>query len=344
MTTVPGDFAGAAALLDAARTPSDVFGTDSTAANRIYRELAKLVHPDRVTGPDAVRANAVFEQLNALWTRFSGPTVTIASKRHNYTVGSIVARGDLANLYGATISDPTATHSDVVLKVGRDPQCNDLLAAEAHALKRIATRGDEKYRGYVPTLLESFTYREPVTGIDRKANVLVRAEGFVSLAEVRTAYPDGLDPRDAAWMWRRLLVALGYAHQAGVIHGAVLPEHVLIHPAEHGLMLIDWCYSAIDGGLIPALVPGYTGWYPREVANGERPGPGTDIFLATGCIVALVGDRMPDALARFARGCTLAPLTARPDDAWKLLAELDEVLQKLYGKRVFRPFTMPAIN
>ncbi|MHB1432517.1 MAG: hypothetical protein ACYCVZ_10430 [Streptosporangiaceae bacterium] len=33
---------------------------------------------------------------------------------------------------------------------------------------------------------------------------------------------------------------------------------------------------------------------------------------------------------------------SRPDDARRLLAELDEVLARLFGPRRFRPFTMPA--
>ena len=44
-------------------------------------------------------------------------------------------------------------------------------------------------------------------------------------------------------MWRRLLTALGWAHRARLVHGAVFPEHVLIHPELHGLVLVDWCYA-----------------------------------------------------------------------------------------------------
>ena len=108
------------------------------------------------------------------------------------------------------------------------------------------------------------------SGVRRHANLIGALGGFRSLAEVRSAFPAGLDPRDAAWMWRRLLVAIGAAHRAGVIHGAVLPEHVLIHPAEHGLVLVDWCYS-VSGparrgpghrAALPALVPEH----PRSLA------------------------------------------------------------------------------
>ena len=76
----------------------------------------------------------------------------------------------------------------------------------------------------VPELRDSFTYRDQSSGADHVVNVLDHPQGMVSLAAVRSAYPDGLDPRDVAWMWRRLLVALGVAHRAGLVHGAVLPD------------------------------------------------------------------------------------------------------------------------
>ena len=47
-------------------------------------------------------------------------------------------------------------------------------------------------------------------------------------------------------------------------------------------------------------------------------------------------------MASFAAGCTLANPRRRPADAWELLAEFDEVLDRLYGSRTFRPFAMPA--
>jgi hypothetical protein len=55
-----------------------------------------------------------------------------------------------------------------------------------------------------------------------------------------------------------------------------------------------------------------------------------------------MGPRAHPRLLRFARGCTLAAPRMRPQDAWRLLAELDELLGDLYGPRTFRPFALPA--
>jgi hypothetical protein len=64
--------------------------------------------------------------------------------------------------------------------------------------------------------------------------------------------------------------------------------------------------------------------------------------MAARCMTWLMGDRAPRELRAFADGCRLPALHARPDDAWRLLGELDEVLERLYGPRTFRPFAMPA--
>jgi hypothetical protein len=129
----------------------------------------------------------------------------------------------------------------------------------------------------------------------------------------------------------------------GLVHGAVLPEHVMIHPGEHGLTLLDWCYSAGDhSDRVPAIVERYRHWYPPEVLDRRAPGPSTDIYLATRCVTQLMGERAPKPLIDFARGCALPNLRRRPHDAWMLLGELDELLERLYGPRRFRAFALPA--
>ncbi|KXK60817.1 serine/threonine protein kinase [Micromonospora rosaria] len=320
-------------LVATARTDDDLFGADAPA--RRYRELCAALHPDRLGAADErVRAQATeaFVRVTTRWraSRPGGTGSPVVLGDHR--LGALRYAGDLADLY--------EVGADTLLKLPRNPSDNDLMAREVHALRTIEERGDPRYLPYVPRLVDSFRHREPGTGAERRINVLATVPGLHSLDEVRRAYPDGLDARDAAWMWRRLLVALGLAHRAGVVHGAVLPRHVLIEPDGHGVVLVDWCFSTPVGGSVPALVPGHGDWYPPEV-TGKRPaGPGTDLWLATGCMTWLMGDRAPRELRAFARGCRQAALRSRPDDAWRLLGELDQVLERLYGPRTFRPFTL----
>ncbi|MFG3422861.1 serine/threonine protein kinase [Micromonospora sp. NPDC049460] len=313
-------------LVAAARTDADLFGADEPA--RRYRELVAALHPDRVPADSAVRAEAT-DAFVRVTTRWRARRVTVLG---GYRLGAPAHSGDLADLYDVG--------ADRLLKLPRRPTDNDLMAREAHALRALAERGDPRYLPYVPRLVEEFRHRDPDTGAERRVTVLATAPGMHDLTEVRRAYPDGLDARDAAWMWRRLLVALGLAHRAGVVHGAVLPPHVLIEPDGHGVVLVDWCFSVVGGGAVPALVPGHEDWYPAEVVAKRPCGPGTDIAMATRCMTWLMGPRAPRELLAFAQGCLRPALNARPGDAWRLLRELDEVLDRLYGPRTFRPFTL----
>jgi hypothetical protein len=319
-------------LVAAGAEPADSGpGAAGGAAGHAYRMLVKLVHPDAAPAGRGPAATVAFARLARLWSERDGRVLT--TRRATYRVGGPVASGDIAELYAV---DGEAA----LLKLPRRPEDNDLMRAEAAALSTLARDGDPKFRAYAPRLLESFTH-EDAARARRTANVIARQRGFVSLAEVHTAYPGGLDPRDVAWMWRRLLTGLGWAHHAGLVHGAVLPEHVLIHPGEHGLVLVDWCYAVPSGATIPALVAKHRAAYPSEVTAREPATAATDIFMAAGLLLRLIGDP-PVPLRRFARGCRYDKPRMRPQDAWHLLAEFDELLDDLYGPRRFRPFAMPA--
>ncbi|WP_250007115.1 molecular chaperone DnaJ [Actinoplanes sp. M2I2] len=276
------------------------------AGEAAYRSYAKVVHPDAVTGAQRATATEAFAKLSRLYRE--------RSRR--------VAVGDVADL----VTGDRGT----LVKIPRDPADSDLMEAEADALRRLWDQGDPKYRPYAPMLVESYRHEDDERK-RRRVNVLQRLDGFVPLSEVGKR-----DPRDVAWIWRRLLVGLGWAHRADVVHGAVLEEHVLIHPEQHGVALVDWCYS---GTRVKAIVARRRDAYPPEVVNDKTAGPATDIYMATGLMTRLMEDP-PRRLRRFADGCAYDKPRMRPQDAWRLLDELDEVLHSLYGPRTFRPFTI----
>ncbi|QXJ25177.1 molecular chaperone DnaJ [Actinomadura graeca] len=338
-----GTLDDALARLAGARTPAGLFGDDAEEAAQRYRRLARLVHPDATGG----RTREAFIRLNELWRAYTDadPHV-VTTRRHSYRLDGDPIGGDLAELYAA---EPGTPPRRMLLKMPRDPRDSDLIEREAVALRQLPKDGDGRFLPYVPRIVESFRHRDASTGALRQVNALVALDGFHTLAEVGRAHPGGLDPRDAAWMWRRLLVGLGFAHRAGVLHGAVLPDHVLVHPGEHGLVLVDWCYSVPGcyagtdpSGRVPAMVGRYEDWYPPEVPARQAASPATDIFMATRCMTRLMGAEAPTAMRSFARGCLLRAQNRRPADAWRLLAELDELLERLYGPRRFRPFRMPG--
>jgi serine/threonine protein kinase len=322
--------AAAIALIEAAKGPRDIFGDASTDerdaradhAHRTYRRLARLIHPD-ATASDK-RATSAFAKLSALWQQYRAGA------------SDVFASGDIANLIRVPAPQPW---EPALLKLARDPADADLMTREAAALRWLAANGDPQFLPYVPRLYETRRYADPGTGSIRRGNVLERLDGFIALDKVRERSPDGLDPRDVAWIWRRVLVAIGFAHRTGLIHGAVLPPHIMIQPNDHGLTLIDWCYSCggPNPGNLPAAVARYRDWYPPELGAGYAPGEDLDIYLATKSMLALIASPVPGPLAAFAAGCTLAKMR-RPTDAWGLLREFDDLIERMWGPRKFRPF------
>lgn len=337
------DFTAAVAAVTEEDDPTTLFGPragDGSAARKRYLALAKALHPDTVGDSEKTTANRAFTLLGRRWREHRDDTrgtVTIGGTTHRLSRNPRM--DDIAACY-RLYDDAGATGDE--LRLARDPADNDLIRAEADALDRIAAEGDPKFAAYAPPRAKTIRIKDDATGIERCGNVLPRPDGFVSLRDVADGYPDGLHPKDAAWMWRRLLVAIGQAHRCGIVHGAVIPEHVLIHPEQHGLLLTDWYYAVPAGRRLSAVAAHTATAYPAEVFNRRPVAASLDIFMATRCMTGLIGSRIPAELERFARGCTLGNARARPRDAWALLAELDDVLHRLWGPRVFRPFSMPS--
>jgi hypothetical protein len=340
--------------LAAANDAAEVFGPLHTIEElrRAYRQLAKTCHPD-LHPADGEAAREAFVRLTRwheiAWAQLrngtygqrpasvASPVIRLRHKKHEYEVQSTVAfGGDFANVHRA-MHDLTP----VAVKVARQACDNDLLIAERTALHRITGQVDARYRPFFPRLLDGFTYQDE-SSEPRATNVLSWVGGAYTLAEIRQEYETGLDPKDVAWIWRRLLVTLGAAHRTGIVHGAVLPPHVCVLPAAHGLVLIGWTCAVEVGRPIRAISLAYEPWHPKEVMTKEPATPATDIAMGAHCMLFLMREDAPAALSRFFRGCMLPSPRQRPPDAWALLREFDELLARLWGPRRFHPFAVSA--
>lgn len=162
----------------------------------------------------------------------------ISSPNQEYTVGKKLFEGDVADLYETKYVKRFVSY-ERLLKVARTRRDNDLLENEASVLRVLypPRAKDEKFYRYLPKLADSFLHES------RRVNVLPYFDEYVSLEQIIQAYPQGVHFRDMVWMFKRLLASIGFAHTQGVIHGAVLPSHVLVHPTEHGSKLIGWSYA-----------------------------------------------------------------------------------------------------
>jgi serine/threonine protein kinase len=361
-----------------ANNPEDLFGllndaTDKVKAGRtLYFQLSKKVFPDLfISDEDKKIAETAFKKLHFLWETaeakindgiygtFSAriPTfdeITIKTRRREYQVLDQINQGEITNVYRCSFKDGA---DDCVgsIKMARDPMDNDLIENEARILKQL--RDVPKYQdfhSYYPDLLESVSYVDQADKKMRKANIFREYYELYSLTEVKKQYPNGLDPKDMAWIYRRLLVATGFSNKNQIINGAILPPFIFIQPENHGLVLTEWSYAVADPLItderISAINQAYRQWYPQEVFNKEIPTPSIDILMGARSMIDLLGGdpssgnlpgSIPDKMQRFFRDCLKPNPSTRPQDAWLMLEKFDHLITDLWGPRKFRPFTMP---
>jgi serine/threonine protein kinase len=353
-------------LLRLADCPEAMFGPGPMTAEdvkRVYHSLVKVAHPDRYVSDLEAQslAQVVFTGLTTWYSAalakiaagtygdrtpfvaqpVHAETHVIKAPKRQYVVSERIGHdGDLADVYRCVYSEG---HTDkaAAFKIARSPADNDLLENESKILSTLypESQAKEGYYRLLPKLCDSFVLQG--NGIRRRVNILSLAEGYVSIADVKRAYPNGLDYRDAAWMFKRVLMVLGFVHRSGLVHGAVLTAHVLVHPIRHGAKLIDWCYAVQSGQRIRALSKPEKHLYAPEVAKKEPALPQTDIYMLAATMKTLIGPSCPEHLQVFLSTCLFANPNRRPHDAWTLHEEFDELLFRLVGKPAYRPLTMP---
>jgi hypothetical protein len=265
--------------------------------------------------------------------------VAIRGPKRTYLLHDRLAAGDVANIHLAETETETE-ETPFLLKVSRVSEGASVLDNEGRLLNRLLTVvGDTTYRKYLPPLVESFTEQER----QRRVNVFRHDPGFYTLEQVHARHP-ALEGRHLAWIFKRLLTVLGFCHRQRIVHGAVLPPHVLLHAADHGLRLVGWGQAVSQGRRLTLISTRFREWYPSEVFRKQPAAAGTDLFLAARCLIYLAGgdvaaDRMPDAvptpMQRLLRSCLLEGHGMRPNDAWNLMDEFDGLLRRLYGPPKF---------
>ncbi|MFB7616584.1 protein kinase [Kitasatospora sp. NPDC056181] len=171
-----------------------------------------------------------------------------------------------------------------------------------------------------------------------------------SLADVISQ--DGtLQPRAAAEVGGQVLAALHRGHQLGVLHRDVKPANVLLERGTGRVVLLDFGIATYEGSTEltrPGDLVGSPDYLAPERAQGDRPGPASDLWglgatlyaavegespfrrtspLTT--LAAVVGDPLPEPRRAGALGPVLAALMAkdpadRPsaDEAARMLAEV----------------------
>lgn len=138
------------------------------------------------------------------------------------------------------------------------------------------------------------------------------APGFgSSLAEAQATSGGGIPPIAAVWVWRRVLEALGFIHDSGLAHGAVLAQHCMVQDGEHGLKLVGFSHA-------------------KKGAHA-----GDDVAQSARMMLSVTHPSMPASLAQLASNVADAKPNHWP--ARRVHEELGALARREFGPPSFHP-------
>jgi len=294
--------------------------------------------------PQAVSAS-VFRQAFAAWNspETYGITEYWSIGTSRWKMLRPVASGEISDVFQAERARRPSER--VLLKVLRRAEDTVHLEREWEVLRRLQA---SKAPG--ATLLTSLAPQPVACGRvehgpyeGRHALAIRWACGFRhTLESVRQAFPQGIDPRISIWVWRRILELLTALHRSGIVHGAVLPPHVLLEDGEHGARLAGYGRAGESGSQLPRVSPAY-----EQLYSGRRLTPRLDVMMSARCVAFALGSQcdctdvpatVPEATAELVRRIA----REGADDAWQVREAVGKAARNDFGPPRFCPLIIPS--
>lgn len=307
------------------------------------RQLLKQTHPD-LHPNDKDKAEKAFVHVNLIWTKRNDPTPTkagsshtaastipddtIITKKHSYLISKPRRANNGVNFYDATYD---AGQTKVNLVIATHPKISTALIEGTKNLKIIRAAIPADYIEFFPETLDAFHIQQD-KGVKFSGIAQPSTKEFYSLAEVAEDYPKGISAKDVAWMYRRMLVALGNTHDAGYAHGAPTKDAFLIYPETHSLVLTNWQFSQELGRNVSMVTADIKKYYEDDRKITAKK----DLQIASAAAAGLLHETSPKRIRVFLNGMSRYPT----NDARQALQEFDSLLKELYGERLFHPFRM----
>lgn len=239
-----------------------------------------------------------------------------------------LGEGEISQVYLAQRLGPMPLLATV--KISSAPGAAARYAREAQVLTELQSAEAEAESAYCSQHLPVVLGQGVVPGPgNRHALIMRHPSGFWgSLAALNARFPQGLDPRHAVWIWRRLLDVLHYLHAQGWSHGDIRPEHALVHPADHGLRVIGW--TSAKKGASPA----------EQARDLQRSARVVKVLLCGGANLATLPDAVPRELAMLVMQASQEEAFCRQQGAAGLDTSLRAAARAAFGPPAFVPLTV----
>lgn len=337
--------------IEQAKLPEDLFGDcDLNEMKTTYTYLMKVVHPDRHFGAD--RATHAAARLTQLYLSAqdrmrrgiygSRPVLMqFKTRRHNYIIHERTGIMGIADIFTGMMDDT----EPVIFHVASQPTetIGSLIKHEAKALIKLHEPKDDgavSWQSMLPKLIECIDI--PVNGKPHKCNVYKDTlQGFVSLAEVERKFGSaGIDGKDVAWMLRRALDVLGYAHSIGVIHGGLNPTNIFVGPGDiHQVVIANWQNAILDpDDRVRSVEKDYRFCVAPEILKKQPASPASDLFSLGQSFLRVCGSNTSKRVSLFLQSFILASPVQRPQNAFEIRKEFTRMIRELWGEAKYHPF------
>lgn len=270
----------------------------------------------------------------------------------HWALNKCTAHGDIADVYtGQRARWPTEL---AVLKMLRDHKDIDLFDNEwdvLQVLHRSDAPGADSFTMLIPQpIIHGDISNGSYAG--KRVNVYRWMSGFYhTFEEVLQAYPQGIPPRASVWIWRRILEVLSFIHNSGMVHGAVLPSHLLVQENEHGILLVGYSSAGRFGEKIRISSHRFESFYQLTRRSFSTLTPQLDLIMSARCMVAILGGNpetgslpatVPKHLTDIVRQIAFSdPASLARNDAWAIREELGVIAGEVFGPPQFIPIMMP---
>lgn len=324
-------------------------------AQKIFRSLLKICHPDANEKSNADSAAEVFIQLKTLWDNYSdAENQILTSFSHN---GRTYSNAVFFN--GDAIADNYIVEGDdglrYLIRLLKNEANLDIFANESVILNDLASlEGWEHFKYSVPTSIVAAPFK--VGAINSSLSILQFQPEYhdgtplYTLTQLAAMFENRIDPKHIGWIWNRLLPILEYAHLFEYVHGAVTPDNILVHPQTHSVLLTNWEYTAAYGARLRVVPSSRRSMYPPELEDDNVRHMGNiDYYTAAKSMLLVTGGQktvLPPPMFAYFRAMTWdTPHIRLHHGGINLQDQWGEILHStLRWKREFVKMEIPVIE
>lgn len=290
--------------------------------------------------------------------------ITIGDR--TYLIDGKIGEGDKCDVYRARWDhEPTERVIIKALVVPGDKDLFDREIAMLNGMRRYDDIDSEFFLRFIPKVSLAGHGRFP----DGSVQPMVVLHDFHqfdwTLEDIRQKFPDGVHPRHVVWMMNRVTEFLSWLHAKRVVHGAILPQHLLVNVWTHRIKFLDWGYAVTMNSPLKGFVSNALAFYPNPLTHdwfmkviGIKFQPQDDLAMACRCMLYTLGsDPLTGhgALTRCPEGNDVRPLiqmlydhaaydNSRPSamSASAFKESFGKIAASIYGPPRFVPFEVPG--